>query len=232
MYYTSGRLGDREENQPDLSIPVGHRGAGIGSALLPQLTRRAEHSEATRQALVSAARRLFATRGYADTSIELIVQRARVTRGALYHHFDDKRQLFRAVYEESARELADAIESAAEAQPRPELYLEVGCNAFLDACMDPGVQRIALLDGPSVLGWKDWHEIEAEATLGMLTEALQLAMDAGYLEQQPVEPLAALVFGALGEAGMFIARAEDVDGAREAMGKTVARLIEGLKPHP
>jgi AcrR family transcriptional regulator len=181
--------------------------------------------------LVSAARGLFATRGYADTSIEVIVQQARVTRGALYHHFDDKRQLFRAVYEESARELADNIRSAAEDQPRPELYLEVGCNIVLDACMDPAVQRIALLDGPSVLGWKDWHEIETEATLGLLTDALRFAIDAGYLEQQPIEPLAALVFGALGEAGMFIARADDVDEAREAMGKTVARLIEGLKPH-
>jgi AcrR family transcriptional regulator len=180
--------------------------------------------------MVSAARRLFATRGYADTSIEVIVQRARVTRGALYHHFEDKRELFRAVYEEAARELAESIAKSAEAQARPELYLEVGCNVFLDACMDPGVQRIALLDGPSVLGWKDWHEIESETTLGMLTEALQLAMDAGYLEQQPVEPLASLVFGALGEAGMFIARADDVDEAREAMGKTGARLIEGLKP--
>ena len=222
-------MGTPEERRPYPPTPVGHHGGGVGSAPLPQLTRRAEHSEATRQALISAARHLFATRGYADTSIELIVQRARVTRGALYHHFEDKRQLFRAVYEEVARELAHTVEAATETEPRPELYLEVGCNVYLDACMDPGIQRIALLDGPSVLGWKDWHEIEAESTLGMLTEALRLAMDAAYLERQPVEPLAALVFGALGEAGMFIARADHADDARAAMGRTVGRLIEGLK---
>jgi len=215
---------------PDVPVAGGHPGAGVRSAPLPQLTRRAEHSEATRQALVSAARELFATDGYAETSIERIVQRARVTRGALYHHFDDKRQLFRAVYEQLARELVESIEKAAESEQRPERYFEIGCDVFLDVCMDPGVRRIALLDGPSVLGWRDWHEIEAEATLGMITESLKIAMDAGYLEQQPVEPLASLIFGALGEAGIFIARAEDPGEAREAMGRSVARLIEGLKP--
>jgi AcrR family transcriptional regulator len=206
-----------------------HRRGGVGSASLPQLTRKAEQTEATRQALISAAKRLFSTRGYADTSIEQIVQRARVTRGALYHHFEDKRELFRAVYRADARELAERMQAAAADEPKPELHLEVGCQIFLDACMDPGYQRVALLDAPSVLGWEGWHEIEAQSTLGMTAAALQVAMDAGYLERQPVEPVAHFIWGAVGEAGMFIARADDVGKARKAMGKAVGRLIEGLK---
>jgi AcrR family transcriptional regulator len=193
-------------------------------------TTKAEQSEATRGLLVGVARELFAESGYAGTSIERIVRRARVTRGALYHHFDGKQAVFRAVCEELERELAGKLGAAARSEDRPELHLERGCEAFLDACLEPDFQRIVLLDAPSVLGWEAWHEMDAKYGLGLLTAALEAAMDRGYLERQPVEPLAHVILGALNEAGLVIARAPDAERARAQMGATVARLLEGLKP--
>jgi AcrR family transcriptional regulator len=198
--------------------------------LMAVMTRKAEQSEATRRALIRVARKLFATRGYAATPIEEIVQRTRVTRGALYHHFAGKQDLFRAVYEDLERELAEKITAAAETEERWERHLEVGCQAFLDACRDPAVQRIVALDAPSVLGWEAWHEIDAKYGLGLIISALEAAMEAGYIEEQPIEPLATLLLGALTEAGLAIARADDVDAARKELGASVARLLEGLKP--
>jgi AcrR family transcriptional regulator len=192
-------------------------------------TRREEHSEATRAALVEAARELFAERGYAAVATEEIVRRARVTRGALYHHFKDKQELFRAVYAEVQDEIADRIRDVAAAEPRAEKHLEVGCEAFLDACLDPAVQRIVLLDAPSVLGWETWHELDERHALGMIRMSLDVAMGEGYLERQPTGPLAHLLLGALNEAALAIARADDVERARTEVGASLARLLEGLK---
>ena len=192
-------------------------------------TRREEHSEATRAALVTAARELFAERGYAGVATEEIVRRARVTRGALYHHFKDKRELFRAVCEEVHGEIAARITAVAAAEPRPEKHLEVGCEAFLDVCLDPTVQRIVLLDAPSVLGWGEWHELDERHALGMIKMSLDVAMAEGYLERQPTGPLAHLLLGALNEAALAIARADDVEPARSEVGASLTRLLEGLK---
>ena len=193
-------------------------------------TSKAEQSEATRRELIKVARRLFAKRGYAATPIEEIVRGARVTRGALYHHFEDKRDLFQAVFEEMEDELGQQVARAAAEEGRPERHLEVGAQAMLDACLDPAVQRIVLLDAPSVLGWKTWHEIEEQHSLGLLQMAIQIAMDAGRIERQPPGPLAQVLLGALIEAALGIARADDVEAARREMGASVARLIEGLQP--
>jgi AcrR family transcriptional regulator len=193
-------------------------------------TTKAEQSEATRRELVKVARRLFAKRGYAATPIEEIVRSAGVTRGALYHHFEGKQDLFLAVFEEMEGELSQQVADAAAKEPRPELHLEVGCQAMLDACLDPAVQRIALLDAPSVLGWQSWHEIEERHALGLLRMAVEGAMDAGHIERQPAGPLAQVLLGALIEAALAIARAEDVEAARAEIGASLGRLIDGLKP--
>lgn len=192
-------------------------------------SRRTEHSESTRRALLDVARELFATHGYADTSIGEIARRARVTHGALYHHFAGKQALFHAVCEDLERSLAERLVAAVEAEGRPELHLERGCDAFLDICMEPDFQRIVLLDAPSVLGWEAWHEMDAQYGLALLGTAVRAAIDADYLEPQPVEPLAHLILGALNEAGHVIARSDDPVAARDQMGTTVARLIDGLK---
>jgi AcrR family transcriptional regulator len=192
-------------------------------------TRREEHSEATRNALIAAARELFAERGYSAVATEEIVRNARVTRGALYHHFKDKQELFRAVCEEVQGEVVERIAGAASAEPRPEKHLEVGCEAFLDICLEPAVQRIVLLDGPSVLGWDAWHELDERYALGMIKMSLEVAMAEGYLDKQPTGPLALLLLGALNEAGLSIARADDVKKARREVGAGLARLLDGLK---
>jgi AcrR family transcriptional regulator len=191
--------------------------------------RKAEQSEMTRGALLRAARDLFAERGYANTATEEIVQRAGVTRGALYHHFRDKADLFRAVFEDVEQEFAQKIVVAASTQSGPWDMLCTGCQAFLDACLEPAVQRIVLLDAPSVLGWENWREIGAKYGFGMLQGGLQAAMDTGVIDPQPVDPLAHLLVGALDEAAMVIARAKDVHTARAEVGASVDRLLNGLK---
>src|SRR5215207_7238428 len=150
-------------------------------------TRQAEPSAAARSALVAVARELFAERGYAGVGTEEIVQRARVTRGALYHHFRDKKDLFRAVYEQLEGELADALARQLAARPAgdPIARLRTGVRAFLDHCMDPALARITLVDAPSVLGWQEWRTVDEKYGLGLVMAGLQGAMAAGAIRHQP-----------------------------------------------
>jgi AcrR family transcriptional regulator len=191
--------------------------------------RKAAQSEATRAALLAVARSLFADRGYARVSTEEIVRRAGVTRGALYHHFRDKRDLFRAVFEGVEQEVAERIAGAALA--REDLWEQqlAAIDAYLDVCLEPAVQQIVMVDAPSVLGLSEWRDIEATYGLALVRGGLKAVMDAGLIEEQPVEPLAHLVFGALTEAGLVIAHAQDVEGARAEVGAAIERLLEGLR---
>jgi AcrR family transcriptional regulator len=191
---------------------------------------QAERSEATRGALIEAARPLFAERGYAGVGTEQIVRAAGVTRGALYHHFDGKRELFEAVYVQLEVELAERIASGAlEAGAAAPLdAMRAGAEMFLQACTVPEVQQIVLLDGPSVLGWDRWREIGAEHGLGLIEATLQAAIDAGAVAEQPVRPLAHVLMGALDEAAMLVARAEDPEAARAEVGRTVDTLLGAL----
>jgi AcrR family transcriptional regulator len=192
-------------------------------------TKKQEQYDATRRKLLRVARRLFATRGYGGTSIEDITQGAHVTRGALYHHFRSKEEIFRAVFEQLEQELVQKSATATLAERRPARRLEAGANAFLDACLDRDVQQIVLLDAPSVLGWESWQEIDARYALAGLTAALQVAIDDGYLAKQPAEPLAHILLGALNQAALVIARSDDVRATRAQLGRTIKRLLDGLK---
>ena len=191
--------------------------------------RKAEQTEFTRAALIGSGRELFGERGYAAVGTEEIVQRAGVTRGALYHHFRGKEDLFRAVLEEMNRELAERIGSVAAEQPDPVHALRVGAQAFLDACLEPAVQRIALIDAPSVLGWEKWRELDAEAGLGLVEAVLEAAMEAKLIERQPVKPLAHILLGALDEAAMLVARADDVRRTRAEVGEAVDRVLSWMQ---
>ncbi|MDX6698483.1 MAG: hypothetical protein QOE65_1880 [Solirubrobacteraceae bacterium] len=191
---------------------------------------KAQQSEATRGELVAAARRLFAERGYGGVGTEEIVRAAGVTRGALYHHFAGKRELFRAVYEDIERELVEQIAAVAVTAPDPVAALRAGAQAWLDACEEPAVQRIALLDAPSVLGWEEWREIGMRYGFGLVQGTLQAAMDAGLLEPGPVKPLAHLIVGAVDEAAMVIARADDGGKTRREVGESLERFIDHLAP--
>jgi AcrR family transcriptional regulator len=191
---------------------------------------KVEQSEATRGALLRVARELFAEKGYADTATEDIVQRAGVTRGALYHHFRDKADLFQAVFEDAERELVEKVRTAVGmAKTDPWEGLCIGCQAFLDACLEPAVQRIVLLDAPSVLGWETWRRLDAEYGVGLVRQSLQAAMEAGEVELLPLDSLAHIVLGALTEAAMVIARAEDRQAVRAEVGAVVNRLLMGLR---
>ena len=180
---------------------------------------------------MAAARELFAARGYAAVGTEEIVQRAAVTRGALYHHFEDKRDLFRAVHEQIEAEMVASIASEMEAASDGDAFelLVAGVHSFLDTCTDPAFAQIALLDAPTVLGWAEWREIDARYGLGLVTAGLQGAMDAGALTPQPVRPLAHLLLGALGEAAMAVGHAEDPPAERREVEPALLSLLEGLR---
>src|SRR4051812_1115088 len=191
---------------------------------------QAERTESTRAALVAAARPLFAQRGYAGVGTEEIARAAGVTRGALYHHFAGKRKLFEAVYELIEIELAKRIASGAlQANANsPLAAMKAGAEMFLLASTEPETQQIVLLDGPSVLGWDRWREIATEHGLGLIEATLRAAVEAGEIESQPVRPLAHVLMGALDEAAMLVARAEDAERMRAEVGRTLGALLDGL----
>src|SRR5205807_8475708 len=127
---------------------------------------------ATRAAVIGAARRLCAERGFAATATDDILEEASVSRGAMYHHFRNKEDLFEAVYEAVDADLTEKILVASMAGREPLKQLRLGFDAFLEHCTDPEVQRIVLLDGPTVLGWEKWHEIDERHTFGLIHAAL------------------------------------------------------------
>ena len=194
-------------------------------------SKHATRSAATRAALMAAARPLFAARGYAAVGTEEIVQAAGVTRGALYHQFADKTELFAAVVEEVEREVTERIAQGAFAggAATPSAALEAGAEQFLAVCSEPEVERILLIDAPSVLGWERWREIGMRYGLGLVEGTLQAAIDAGELEPQPARPLAHVLIGALDEAAMAVARADDPDRTREEMLAVLRRLLGALR---
>ena len=184
-----------------------------------------ERTEATRDALIAAGRDVFARDGYADARTAEISKRARVTRGALYHHFDGKPGLFRAVHEALERDLVAAVTRRAAAETDPLAVIAAGLGAFLDLCEDPAFARIALVEAPSVLGWAELREVDSNYALGLVDTALSTAMDAGVLRRQPARPLAHLLVAAIAEAGLMIA----ADGDRQALERSLLSLLEGLR---
>jgi AcrR family transcriptional regulator len=177
---------------------------------------QAQRRAATRRALLDAARSVFAEKGYHETAAEEIVRRAGVTRGALYHHYEDKKDLFRAV-----------IEAAERAQPDLPGAVMAGYRAFVDAVLDPEMRRTFFLDGPSVLGW-EWREIDARHAVGKIEEGLEALIAEGFVEPQPVGPLARLINGTLLEAAFFVAASEDPEAARDEVWGAMERLVGGL----
>jgi len=196
-------------------------------------TKHDLRSEATRQRLVAAARELFGARGYAGVGTEEIVRAAGVSRGALYHQFRDKADLFAAVAEQIEAEIAERIAAdASGAAADPAAALRIGARLFLDACAEPDVERIILLDAPAVLGWEAWRDLAGRYGLGLVQLALQTAMDAGAIVPQPVIPLAHVLIGALNECALYVARAEDPPAAREQCAAIFDRILRGITPGP
>jgi AcrR family transcriptional regulator len=193
------------------------------------MSSRVQQSEATRGKLLRVGRDLFARRGFNDVPTEEIVRRAGVTRGALYHHFRDKRDLFAAVVDQVEQEVMQRVAEAALTESDAWEQQRAAIGAYLDVCLERDVQRIVLVDAPSVLGLAAWREIEAKYGLALVQAGIQNVIDAGYIEEQPVEPLAHLFLGALTEGGLLIARAEDREAARREVGDGLDRILRGLR---
>ncbi|WP_261570017.1 TetR/AcrR family transcriptional regulator [Frankia gtarii] len=188
----------------------------------------AERAEATREALIATARRLFVHKGYFATGTEEIVAAAGVgTRGALYHHFADKRALFLAVFERVEEDLL-ASAGGADTTGDALTLLRGGLLGFLNASLTPEVQRILLIDGPAVLGWQQWRATEKRYGLGAIRALLERAVAEGSLSAQPLDALAHILLAAVDEAALFIAGADDPPAAREQAVTAVERLLAGL----
>lgn len=201
-----------------------------GATQRPRPRTKAQQREETTTALIAAARELFAERGYAAVGTEEIVRQAGVTRGALYHHFRrGKEELFQAVLVQVSAETMRAVADRASQAEDAWEELVTGIDAFLDVCTTRDVQQIVLIDGPSVLGWDVWRAIDADHGLGLLESAVQAAMDDGKLLPGSARAVAQVLLGALDEAAMVVARAEDPIAARAEMGQTVSHLLAGLR---
>jgi AcrR family transcriptional regulator len=211
--------------------PAGRRrssasAASVGSA--GEAPNRAAQGAATRVALVAAARELFGRKGFSDTSLDEVVAQAGVTKGALYHHFGGKEDLFAAVYEQVSHEVSDAV-VAEFLRPDPWEALLVGCDLWIDAHLDPAVQRIAMRDARAVLGWEIVREVEARYGAVPLRGVLRRAVRTGVIDQQPLRPLALTIKGALDEACFYVADADDTDAALNEVRSIVLQLLSGIK---
>jgi AcrR family transcriptional regulator len=188
---------------------------------------QAERTEATTAALVDAARELFARDGYDATSLDAVAARASVTKGAVYHHFDGKRQLFEAVFTVEVERMAAPLADAYRRKKDPWDAFQAGCRAFLDESLDPGLQRIVLLDASAAIGWEQIRRLESPLLEGMEV-AISRAVEAGRIAPRPPGPLAHFLFGALCEMAMIVARADDQKAAHRQAVAEIRRVLNGL----
>jgi AcrR family transcriptional regulator len=191
---------------------------------------QADRSAATRDALVTAARRLFAARSFAEVPADAIVAEAGVTRGALYHQFADKTALFDAVMgaveADIAGRLADSVAAAGITDPVDGLRHAV--RTWLEICVEPEIYRIALIDGPSVLGWSRWREVCQQHVFGLVQALIGQGIEVGRIRPQPTRPLAHALMGAGDEAALYVAESTDPALAREEMIEVLDQLIAGV----
>lgn len=188
-----------------------------------------ERSAATTTGLVIAARELFAQDGYAGALLDDVVAQAGVTKGALYHHFKGKKELFEAVYEREQVALARLVAHAYRGESDRWEGLHAGCRAYFEACLDPGVQRITLLDGPAVLGWERVREVEDRHTIAGLRMGLETAVEDGLMRPRRLEPLVQMLNGAMCDAAMLVARAEDPRAETEQVLAELRVMLDALR---
>jgi AcrR family transcriptional regulator len=193
-------------------------------------SKKVQRGQVTRQALLDAARTLFGEQGYAATSIDEVAHAAKVTKGALYHHYKGKQELFAAVYEQVKREVSE-LAATAFLKPDPLERLYAGCHAMLDAHLDPPVQRILLHDAQAVLDADTIRRVENRYGAVVLRGALRGAIRAGVVRPLPLKTLALMLTGAIIEGCLVIADASDPTQTRAEVGDVLSGLLEGLRPH-
>lgn len=194
--------------------------------------KRVEKGSTTRAHLIEVATEIFADAGYDETSIETILSRSGVSRGALYHHFDGKESLFTAVLETAEERIANAIVRASKATANPIDAFKAGCKAWLDLARDREIRQIVLIDAPAVLGWQKWREIDERFGFGLLKSALSGAARQGYLPDDAVEITAHILLAAVLEVALLIARDPRPPRMSRAGRKTLDDLIDKLFVKP
>ncbi|OXS61316.1 TetR family transcriptional regulator [Cohnella sp. CIP 111063] len=189
-----------------------------------------EEAQETIRRLVEIAREHFTERGYADTALEAVVQEANITRGAVYHHFRNKKDLFRTVLEAVQQEVAERIEQAASASDDVWEQLFFGCRAFVLAAVEPRNKRIMLIDGPAILGWEVWRAMDQKHSMRLLRGQLEIMQELGYLKAVPLEVTTHFLSGALNETSLWLASREAADpSALEDAMKAIEWFMDGVK---
>ncbi|MFE3580125.1 TetR/AcrR family transcriptional regulator [Streptomyces vinaceus] len=193
---------------------------------------RERYAENTRQTLLETAQRLFAEREYADISAEELVREAGLTRGALYHHFDGKRGLFEAVFDDIEGRAAQRIKTAVGSVTDPLERVDRGVAEFLDICTDDVYRHVVVLQGPIALGWARWRELDQLHLGGVVLDAVKALLEARLIRPYPAELIVGAVYGALAELSLVIAESDDPQGARAESANLVRDLISGLAIGP
>jgi AcrR family transcriptional regulator len=188
-----------------------------------------ERSTATRARILEAARALFAERGWAATSVEGVVRTAGVTKGALYHHFRDKTDLLRAVYEQQEQRSIEHLVTGVDPDADPFDALRAGCRAFLTECLDPPFRRIALVEAPAGLGWEEWRAIDARYGFGLLRAGVEAAIAAGRMRPMPVDQTAHLLLAAVSEAALLLGQSSDPEADFDEIAGAFDALLDGLE---
>ncbi|WP_134686507.1 TetR/AcrR family transcriptional regulator [Brevibacillus migulae] len=192
------------------------------------MKRSKEEAYETIVKLLEVARQHFAEHGYADSSMEEMVAEARLTRGALYHHFGSKKGLFHAVLESVQAEIGERVEAEASQSNDPWEQLLLGCRAFVAAAVEQRNRRILLIDGPSVLGWEAWRRMDQENSMRHLREQLLLMQQQGYLKPVPLDAMTHFLSGALNESALWIAQSPDDDQSLEETMSVISHFLKGF----
>jgi AcrR family transcriptional regulator len=195
---------------------------------LDRPNKNVARGEATRGQLIATATRMFAERGYEDTSIEAVLKEAGFSRGSLYHHFASKEALFEAVAEDVETSVGQQTLAAAGSSDGPVPALRAGFLAWIRLAGDPVVQRILLIDAPSVLGWERWRSMEERHALGLIRAALQVIAGEGKLRQETVGTLAHVLLASVNEVALLVARSRDKEAAMEAGADAIDELLRRL----
>ena len=193
------------------------------------MAKQAERRAATTEAILRAGRRLFGERGFAAATMDDIAEAADIAKGAVYHHFKTKEAVFEAVFEQVSGDLVQDIDRAVRSEKDVLAAIVAGTQHYFAACAKGPAGRIILRDGPAVLGWERWREIDARHFGGKFPRALTVAMDAGLIARQPVEPLARLLLGAVTEAAVACAGRSDVLKAGSEYSRAFKSLVEALR---
>jgi AcrR family transcriptional regulator len=192
-------------------------------------SRRSDYSESTRQALVDSAVEMFTKHGYAGTSLDAIARRARVTKGALYHHFSGKQALFEAAFDvvekAAVTRLSEVVAGDGSAWDRAVRGVEL----YIQSCLDPSYQRIVVHEGPVVMGWERWRETEDHFSYGLVRDTIEALIQAGEIVKLPVEVTARVLFGALSAGATFIAGADNPKKAGAEVSKTIVAVMQGMR---